>query len=66
MRHTLPFILVALVFVGGVLFNRAEPFVLGVPTFFAWNVFSVFLISAVMWMIFRLDPANKSDELDRQ
>jgi hypothetical protein len=64
MRHMLPFALVALVFLGGILFNRVEPFVLGVPTFVAWNIFSVVLISAGMWLVFKLDPANSRDELD--
>jgi hypothetical protein len=64
MRYALPFLMVALVFIGGIVCNRVYPLVGGVPMFVAWNVFSVLLISAGMWVIFRLDPENKKDEMN--
>lgn len=66
MRYAMPVIMVALVFLGGIICNRAYPFIAGLPMFVAWNIVSVFLISAGMWIIFRLDPANKADEVDGQ
>lgn len=62
MKYVAPIILVVLVFAGSIVCNRVTPLVFGLPMFFAWHVFSVFLISAGMWMIFKTDPKNR--ELD--
>ncbi len=48
---------------GGVIFaNRIEPFVLGMPFILFWIVLWVVLTSAIMAIIYQLDPANKEDE----
>lgn len=47
--------------IGGVVIaNRVTPFIFGMPFFMAWVVGSVLVTSLVMWIIYRLDPANKS------
>ncbi len=66
MRYAAPIVLVVLVFTGSIVCNRVEPLVFGFPTFFAWHVFSVFLISAGMWLIFKMDPANREPEHDSE
>lgn len=66
MRYLLPFALVAFVFAGSILCNRVYPMLFGLPMFVAWNIFSVFIISGGMYLIFRLDPANKQDGLDEE
>ncbi|MEP7454116.1 DUF3311 domain-containing protein [Phyllobacterium sp. SB3] len=64
MKYAAPAILVALVFLGSILCNRVTPLVFGLPLFFAWHLFSVFLISAGMWLIFHFDPQNRQTDLD--
>jgi uncharacterized protein DUF3311 len=45
---------------GGASFaNRAEPFVLGMPFLMAWIVICVVASSAIMAVIYALDPANR-------
>lgn len=39
--------------------NKVTPFIFGFPFFLTAIVVCVFLDSLVMWMIYRLDPANK-------
>lgn len=47
--------------IGGVVVaNRVTPFIFGMPFFMAWVVGSVLITSLVMWIIYQLDPANKS------
>lgn len=47
--------------IGGVVVaNRVTPYIFGMPFFMAWVVGSVLVTSLVMWIIYRLDPANKS------
>lgn len=54
---TLPFLLS----LAGVLFaNRVQPFVFGLPLFLAWTIGCVLATSLVMWLVFRLDPANRA------
>ncbi|AHG48870.1 hypothetical protein RLEG12_08000 (plasmid) [Rhizobium leguminosarum bv. trifolii CB782] len=60
----MPVLLMALVFGGSILCNRVTPLVFGFPMFFAWHVFSVFLISAGMLLIFKTDPNNRSPARD--
>jgi hypothetical protein len=56
-------LLAALPFIGillGVPFvNRTEPLVLGMPFVLAWIVLWVVLTSAIMALVYRLDPANR-------
>ena len=48
---------------GGIFFaNRVEPYVLGMPFILFWIVLWVVLTSAIMGVVYRLDPANKEDE----
>jgi hypothetical protein len=57
-------LLAALPFIGILLgvpfFNRTEPLVLGMPLVLAWIVLWVVLTSAIMGVIYLLDPANRS------
>jgi Protein of unknown function (DUF3311) len=46
------------VFLGATVFNRVTPFVFGMPLFFAWTLFNVLLMSAIMFAIYKIDPAN--------
>jgi hypothetical protein len=46
------------VFLGATVFNRVTPFVFGMPLFFAWTLFNVLLMSAIMFVIYKIDPAN--------
>jgi hypothetical protein len=57
MRLFLAVCLVLCVFLGGVAFNSSDR-ILGLPAFFVWTVFSVFFMTAGMWLIFILDPKN--------
>ena len=48
---------------GGIPFaNRVTPFVLGLPFILFWIVLWVALTSLIMWVIYRLDPANREGE----
>lgn len=58
MRGVIVFIMVAIVFAGSIACN-SDRTVFGLPVFFVWNVFSVFLIAAGMWLVFQLDPRNR-------
>lgn len=53
--------LVCLVFAGNIVCNSVQP-VFGLPLFFLWNIISVFIITAVMWIVYTLDPRNKIQE----
>jgi hypothetical protein len=61
-----PRLLAALPFIGillGVPFvNRVEPLVLGMPLVLAWIVMWVVLTSAIMAVVYWLDPANRASE----
>jgi hypothetical protein len=56
-------LLAALPFIGillGVPFvNRTEPLILGMPLVLAWIVLWVVLTSAIMAIVYRLDPVNR-------
>ncbi len=48
---------------GGIAFaNRVEPFVLGLAFLLFWVVLWVVLTSAIMALVYLLDPANKEDD----
>ncbi|WP_027815611.1 DUF3311 domain-containing protein [Paraburkholderia bannensis] len=57
-------LLAALPFIGillGVPFvNRTEPLILGMPLVLAWIVMWVVLTSAIMAIVYRLDPVNRT------
>lgn len=62
-------LLAALPFIGillGVPFvNRTEPMVLGMPLVLAWIVMWVVLTSAIMGVVYLLDPVNRNaDDAD--
>ncbi|WP_411284339.1 DUF3311 domain-containing protein [Lapillicoccus sp.] len=42
--------------------NRSEPFVLGLPFLMAWIVLWVVASSAIMAIIYALDPANRGSQ----
>jgi hypothetical protein len=39
--------------------NRTEPLILGMPLVLAWIVLWVVLTSAIMAIVYRLDPVNR-------
>jgi len=47
--------------VGPFFLNRVTPFILGMPFLLAWLVAWVLLTAAIMAVIFKLDPANRTD-----
>jgi xanthosine utilization system XapX-like protein len=49
------------ILVGVAFLNRVTPFVLGMPLLLAWLVLWILLTSAIMGLIYRLDPANRAD-----
>ncbi len=57
-------LLAALPFIGillGVPFvNHTEPLILGMPLVLAWIVLWVVLTSAIMAIVYRLDPVNRT------
>ncbi len=62
---TLPFLGML---VGVVFFNRVDPLIAGLPAMLAWLVLWVVLTSAIMGLIYLLDPQNRGpidDETDR-
>ncbi len=52
------------ILVGIVFANRVEPFVLGLPFILFWAVAWVVLTSAIMAVVYVLDPANREDEVE--
>ena len=42
--------------------NRVEPRVFGLPFLLAWVVAWVFITVAIMTVIYRLDPTNRTDD----
>ncbi len=47
------------ILVGSIFFNRVDPLILGLPALLAWLVLWVVLTSAIMGVIYLLDPANR-------
>ncbi|WP_441249488.1 DUF3311 domain-containing protein [Kitasatospora sp. McL0602] len=48
---------------GGIFFvNRVTPYVLGMPFILFWSVLWLVLTSAVMAVVYRLDPANREPD----
>ncbi|MFY4773649.1 DUF3311 domain-containing protein [Metabacillus sp. RGM 3146] len=49
-------------FFGGMTFaNRVDPYVLGMPFLIFWIILWVILTSAIMAVIYSLDPSNKEE-----
>lgn len=44
---------------GSIFFNRVEPLIAGLPMLLAWLVLWVVLTSAIMGLIYLLDPENR-------
>jgi hypothetical protein len=52
---------------GGASFaNRADPFVFGMPFLMAWIVICVVATSAIMAVIYALDPANRGQQRQQE
>ncbi len=47
------------ILVGSFFFNRVEPLILGMPTILAWLLLWIVLTSAIMALIYVLDPENR-------
>ena len=41
---------------------QATPFILGMPLLLAWIVLWILLTSAIMGLIYALDPANRGED----
>lgn len=52
------------VLVGACFFNRVTPLVFGLPVLLAWLLLWLLLTSAIMALIYCLDPANRSPAAD--
>lgn len=48
------------ILVGAIFLNHATPFVLGLPLLLAWLIFCIVATSAIMAIIYILDPANRA------
>ena len=46
--------------VGVIFFNRVTPFIFGLPLLLAWLLLWILLTSAIMALIYWLDPANRT------
>ena len=47
------------ILVGTPFVNRVEPLILGLPLILAWLLLWILLTSAIMAVIYRIDPANR-------
>ena len=47
--------------IGPFFLNRVTPFILGMPFLLAWLVAWILLTAAIMAVIFKLDPTNRTD-----
>jgi xanthosine utilization system XapX-like protein len=54
------------ILVGVVWFNQATPIILGLPLVLAWLVLCTVASSAVLAVIYLIDPANRSDRASRR
>jgi hypothetical protein len=53
-------------FAGPILHNSATPFILGMPFILGWITIWVLLTSAIMAVIYWLDPVRLADKEDAQ
>jgi Protein of unknown function (DUF3311) len=49
-------------FAGPIFHNSATPFILGMPFLLAWTVIWILITSAVMAIIYRIDPVTTSGD----
>lgn len=54
------------VLLSATVFNRVTPFFLGMPVFFAWTLFNVLMMSAIMFVIYKIDPVNAPSQEENQ
>ena len=47
------------ILVGAIFLNRVDPLIAGLPTLLAWLVMWVVLTSAIMGLVYLLDPENR-------
>jgi hypothetical protein len=47
------------ILVGSIFLNRVEPLIAGLPVLLAWLVLWVVLTSAIMGLVYLLDPENR-------
>ena len=47
---------------GGFFLNHPTPFILGMPLLLGWLVLWILLTSAIMGLIYALDPANRGED----
>ena len=52
------------ILVGAVFFDRATPFVLGLPLLLAWLILWILLTSAIMALVYLTDPTNRETDPD--
>ncbi len=52
------------ILVGVPFLNRVEPLVLGLPLVLAWLLLWILLTSAIMGLIYLIDPANRAPAKD--
>lgn len=50
------------ILVGVPLLNQVQPLVLGLPLVLAWIVLWILATALIMGLIYRTDPANRSDD----
>ncbi len=43
--------------------NRIEPYILGLPFLLFWIVLWMILSSVILFIVYKLDPANKGSEV---
>jgi hypothetical protein len=49
------------ILVGVPLLNQVQPLIFGLPLILAWILFWILATAAIMGLIYRTDPANRSD-----
>ena len=50
-------------FIGPIFHNSARPFILGMPFILGWIVIWILLSSAIMAIIYWLDPVRRSEDV---
>jgi xanthosine utilization system XapX-like protein len=50
------------ILVGVPFLNQVRPMILGMPLLLAWIVFWILATAAIMGIIYRADPANRSEQ----
>ncbi len=63
MRHVLAIIPFIGLLGGIIIFNQVTPYVLGMPFILFYIVLWVVLTSGIMAIVYKMDPANKEEEI---